>query len=182
MDYNAVMTASALALVALAARDDLVRSRIPNALNATALVVAVAVGCLASGLTGLMNSIGGALAGCGALLPFYLLRGMGAGDVKLMAAAGAFLGPVDALTAAALAIVMGGGLAVAVVVLRLVESTPLAEFSLRDASTPVLRLFATISAARKERFPYANAIAAGVVTTLALRGSLEQFYSFWAFE
>jgi prepilin peptidase CpaA len=107
---------------------------------------------------------------------------MGAGDVKLMAAAGAFLGPVDAFTAAALAIVMGGGLAVAVVVLRLVESTPLAEFSLRDASTPVLRLFATISAARKERFPYATAIAAGVVTTLALRGSLEQFYSFWAFE
>ena len=107
---------------------------------------------------------------------------MGAGDVKLMAAAGAFLGPADALAAAALAIVMGGALAVAVVMLRLVESTPVRGFSLRDGSAPVLRLFATISAARKERFPYATAIAAGVVTTLALQGSLGQFYSFWAFE
>jgi prepilin peptidase CpaA len=177
MDYNAVMTASALALVALAARDDLVRSRIPNALNATALVVAVAVGCLASGLTGLMNSIGGALAGCGALLPFYLLRGMGAGDVKLMAAAGAFLGPGGALLAAALSLIAGGLLALAFVAWRLVEPGRAWEMAPAQGRSRRARAAATISVVRKERLPYAVAIAVGVTATLFLEGSLGNMYS-----
>jgi len=171
-----------LSVLAWAAREDLLRHRIPNELNLAAMLAAIGLAYSSGGTHGVASSVAGAAVGCAAFAPFYLLRGMGAGDVKLMAAAGAFLGPADALAAAALAIVMGGALAVAVVMLRLVESTPVRGFSFRDGSAPVLRLFATISAARKERFPYATAIAAGVVTTLALQGSLGQFYSFWAFE
>ena len=171
-----------LSVLAWAAREDLLRHRIPNELNLAAMLAAIGLAYSSGGTHGAASAVAGAAVGCAAFAPFYLLRGMGAGDVKLMAAAGAFLGPADALAAAALAIVMGGALAVAVVMLRLVESTPVRGFSFRDGSAPVLRLFATISAARKERFPYATAIAAGVVTTLALQGSLGQFYSFWAFE
>ena len=177
MDYNAVMTASALALLALAVRDDLVRCRIPNALNAVGLVVAIAVGWLASGLTGAMNSISGALAGCGALLPFYLLRGMGAGDVKLMAAAGAFLGPGAALLAAALSLIAGGVLALAYVAWRLVESRTFRAASFAAGRALPSGTVASISMVRKERFPYAVAIAVGVAATLFLEGSLGNLYS-----
>ena len=177
MDYNALMTASALALVALAVRDDLVRCRIPNALNAVGLVVAIAVGWLASGFTGAMSSIGGALAGCGALLPFYLLRGMGAGDVKLMAAAGAFLGPGGALLAAALSLIAGGLLALAFVAWRLVEHRPVWETAPAQGRSRLARAAATISVVRKERFPYAVAIAVGVAAVLFLEGSLGNLYS-----
>ena len=121
MDYDAAMTVGALVLVALAAREDLVRNRVPNTLNGAALLIALVLGVAAGGAEGLLNSAGGALAGCAALLPFYLLRGMGAGDVKLMAAAGAFLGPGAALLAAALSLIAGGVLALAYVAWRLVQ-------------------------------------------------------------
>jgi prepilin peptidase CpaA len=41
---------------------------------------------------GLLNSLVGVLCGSGILLLFYLMGGMGAGDVKLMAGIGAWLG------------------------------------------------------------------------------------------
>lgn len=46
-----------------------------------------------------------------ALLPLYLLRAMGAGDVKLMAMVGAFLGPWNALYAVLATLIAGGVLA-----------------------------------------------------------------------
>ena len=113
-----------LSVLAWAAREDLLRHRIPNELNLAAMLAAIGLAYSSGGTHGVASSVAGAAVGCAAFAPFYLLRGMGAGDVKLMAAAGAFLGPADALAAAALAIVMGGALAVAVVMLRLVESTP----------------------------------------------------------
>ncbi len=42
------------------------------------------------------------------MLPLYLLRAMGAGDAKLMAAVGAFLGPTQVAGAALLTFVAGG--------------------------------------------------------------------------
>jgi len=46
-------------------------------------------------------------------LPLYLLRGMAAGDVKLMAMVGAFLGPQAALHVALLTYLFGAPLALA---------------------------------------------------------------------
>lgn len=177
MDYDAVTTAGALLLVALGAREDLVRNRVPNALNGAALLAALVLGVAAGGGEGLLNSAGGALAGCGALLPFYLLRGMGAGDVKLMAAAGAFLGPGAALLAAALSLIAGGVLALAYVAWRLVESRTFRVASLAAGRALPSSTAASISMVRKERFPYAVAIATGVAATLGLEGSLGNLYS-----
>ena len=52
------------------------------------------------------------MAGTALFLPFFLLGGMGAGDVKLLAALGAWLGPRDALWLAVYASMAGGVLAV----------------------------------------------------------------------
>jgi prepilin peptidase CpaA len=51
-------------------------------------------------------------------LPFFLLRGMGGGDVKLLAALGAWLGPGDAFWLAIYASVAGGVMAIAVSLAR----------------------------------------------------------------
>jgi prepilin peptidase CpaA len=177
IDYDAAMTVGALVLVALAAREDIVRNRVSNNLNGAALLTALLLGVTAGGAEGLVNSAGGALAGCGALLPFYLLRGMGAGDVKLMAAAGAFLGPGAALLAAALSLIAGGVLALAYVAWRLVQPRAGGPASLVIGHALPSGTAAAISIVRKERFPYAVAIAAGVAVTLFLEGSLGNLYS-----
>ena len=53
-------------------------------------------------------SIAGAALGFAILLPFYLAGGMGGGNVKLMAAFGALLGPSGVLLAALLSAIVGG--------------------------------------------------------------------------
>lgn len=172
MDVRVVMTGAVLVLLALAAREDLLRHRIPNVLNAVALLLGLWLATLAAGWGGFVDSVGGALVGCAALVPLYLLRGMGAGDVKLMGAAGAFLGPASALLAAALALIAGSVLAVAIIVWRLVEPKPAWEASPAGGAVSAGRAAATISIVRKERFPYAVAIACGAVATLWAKGSL----------
>lgn len=172
IEFRAVMAGAVLIVLAFAVREDLLRHRIPNTLNAAALLLGLGLASLTAGWSGLINSVGGALVGCAALVPFYLLRGMGAGDVKLMAAAGAFLGPSSSLLAAAMALVAGATLAVAIIVWRLVEPKPRLDVSSAGGATAAWRAAATISTVRHERFPYAVAIGVGVVGTLWLQGSL----------
>ena len=171
-EMSVYMTGSVVMLLAQAVREDLLQNRITNALNLAGLILGLGLACLAGGASGLVYSAGGALVGCAALLPLYLTRGMGAGDVKLMGATGAFLGPSGALLAAALALIAGAVLAVGLVIWRLVEPRPRLEASPSGEASAVWRAAATISIVRKERFPYAVAIAVGVVATLWLRGSL----------
>ena len=73
--------------------------RIPNWLTAsgTAFALVYSIAAPGSGHTGFLWAIEGMLLGFLVLLPFYLLKIMGAGDVKLMAMTGAFLGVPDTL-------------------------------------------------------------------------------------
>jgi prepilin peptidase CpaA len=166
-----MMTVVIIVVLALAVREDLLRHRIPNSLNLAGLVLAVGLAFLIDGVGGALTAAGGAVVGAAALLPFYLLRGMGAGDVKLMAVAGAFLGPFHALLAAAMALMAGAVLAVIIVGWRLVEPRPPVQSSSAEAAS-TWRAVATISTVGKERFPYALAIATGVVAMLWQRGSI----------
>ncbi|MBP0593731.1 prepilin peptidase [Paraburkholderia sp. LEh10] len=108
-----------LGLVGAAAGMDLHTRRIPNVLVLIGLALALAVQW---GLHGAVDGSGrwilGLLTGGGLFLPFYLLRGMGAGDVKLMAAVGAFVEPEMAMQIAFMTWVIGGIWALAVVVFR----------------------------------------------------------------
>lgn len=168
-----LMSGVVLILLALAVREDLLRHRIPNQLNLAGLVLAVGLAFLINGVSGVLTAVYGAVVGAAMFLPFYFLRGMGAGDVKLMAVAGAFLGPFHALLAAAMALMAGALLGVIIVGRRLVESRLPAQSSSAEVGSTWRRV-TIISAIGKERFPYALAIASGVVAMLWQRGSISE--------
>lgn len=108
-----------LGLLALAAASDLHSRRIPNWLIVTGLTMALATQCWLHGAAqGYSSWTLGVMTGAGLFLPLWLLRGMGAGDVKLMAMVGAFVGPELAFEIVLLTCTIGGIWALAVVVFR----------------------------------------------------------------
>lgn len=88
-----------IATLLIASLIDVVSHRIPNLLLAPALSVALLTGVTLGGLGGIFASLAGLGVGLIMLLPLYVMGAMGAGDVKLLGVAGAFLGPWGALVA-----------------------------------------------------------------------------------
>lgn len=99
-------------LLTVAGGVDLVRRRIPNWLVLAGLLFALALAALPASVApqslSLLSALAGMAVGFALTLPFYLVRGMAAGDVKLMAMAGSFLGPTAALYAVFWSFVAGG--------------------------------------------------------------------------
>jgi prepilin peptidase CpaA len=179
---TSIPTAAALALAALllvAVVMDLRSRRIPNRLVLTGLALAAAMhsyAVLASAtpLAGpaWWSPLAGLLAGGIALLPLYLLRACGAGDLKLMAMAGAFIGAPTALRAVLFTLLAGGVLSLMFMLHRRVATQAIANlrFMLGDWLLRVrgggqgvaLAPLATTAA----RLPYAVAISAGTLIAL----------------
>jgi len=109
-----VMVVLGVALIAVAF--DLRTRRIPNWLTFGAAAAALFYGLLAAGPGGLGQSALGWLVGALLFFPLFALRGMGAGDVKLIAALGAWLGPIQAIWLALFASIAGGVVAIIVAV------------------------------------------------------------------
>jgi prepilin peptidase CpaA len=90
---NTPILAGAVVLAAIAGFTDLRSRRIPNWLTVSGLVAGIAVRAFFQGWLGVKASLLGVVLGLGLLLPFVLLRSLGAGDWKLAGALGAFAGP-----------------------------------------------------------------------------------------
>jgi prepilin peptidase CpaA len=90
--------------------------RIPNWLTIPGLMLGVAVNSLVWGWPGAKTSLLGAILGLALLLPFVMVRSLGAGDWKLVGALGAFLGPQHLLAVLFGAILVAGVMAVAMVI------------------------------------------------------------------
>ena len=106
-------TILAIAVALVACATDLRARRIPNLLTFSAAVAGLGWHAL-GGWAALGWSLGGLVIGLAIFFPLFLLRGMGAGDVKLLAALGAWLGPASIAWVAAYAAIAGGALAIAV--------------------------------------------------------------------
>ena len=98
-------------ILVLSTITDIQRHRIPNVLSLGGVVIGLVYMTATNGLEGLWTSLQGLGLGLILFLPFYMLRGMAAGDVKLMAAVGAFVGPNLALAAVAGTLISGAVLA-----------------------------------------------------------------------
>jgi prepilin peptidase CpaA len=150
------LTLVAIAVAVLAATIALVSDvrtrRIPNWLTGSTLLIGLLVNLFASGPPGLVAAVTGMAVGFLLLIPFYVLRAVGAGDVKLLAALGAVLG-VQALLAVAAAGALVGGLMSLIILARR------GRLSLALHQLFVMHTVPTPSGAKA---PYAVAIASGV--------------------
>lgn len=101
-----------LSLLAIAAVIDYRTYRIPNWVTFSGMVFGLVYSALNPGVMdkGLLWALAGLGLGFAAMLPMYVMRVMGAGDVKLMAMAGSFLG-FDATVQAILCTFIVGGIA-----------------------------------------------------------------------
>lgn len=94
MNAQATIWALTLTLMFSAGWLDLRSRRIPNWLTVSGLLAGVSVHAWIAGWRGILLALGGAGLALAILLPLVLLRALGAGDWKLMGAAGAFVGPL----------------------------------------------------------------------------------------
>jgi len=176
---NAAVTLSSLVgpmsigIVLTAAAIDLQRRRIPNWLTFGAWLLALPVQCAIHGLGhGSLAWAAGWLTGFLMFLPLYLLRGMAAGDVKLMAAVGAWLGAAMVLEVGLATFLIGGIWAMVVTLrhgrfVRLCRNLGSIVLTLgqvsREAEPPSRSVDASWSVGS---LPYGVAIAAGTIAIL----------------
>ena len=158
----------------IGATTDVKSRRIPNVLTGPAFLLGLSLHFALDGWHGLWTSF---LAGliCGAVfLVFYLAGGMGAGDVKLIAAVGCIAGLPYIAYLLVLTALCGGAMAVALALMRgrlketLFNVGALAGHHSKKGLQPHPEL--NVLNASTLRLPYGLAIAAGCSLTLYLQG------------
>lgn len=161
-------------LLALSVWHDVRSRRIPNWLVFGVAFAGVAFHATAlPGALGLWPALGGWALGLALLLPMYALKTLGAGDVKLMAAVGALLGPQAVFGAMLASLLAGGVLALAVSAWH----GTLVQMSRNSYHLMLNSLMRGVAGQRPDidapaapsgKLPYAIAIAAGTLAYLAL--------------
>ena len=146
---------------------DLRTRRIPNPLTATMAVTGL--GLAAAGLSGISvwAALGGLVLGLGFMLPGHWLGATGAGDVKLMAAAGALLGPALVVSAFLFTAIAGGALALVIAVQRRRLLATIGGTGRLVAGSAEGRELLRASPAAS-RFAYGPAIAVGTIAAALL--------------
>jgi prepilin peptidase CpaA len=148
----------ASAVAGVAAFTDLRSRCIPNWLTLSAAGVGVALNGWSGGPQGGLTALAGLGLGLALLLPFYLMRAVGAGDVKLLAALGALLGPQALISVAVYGALVGGAMSAVVLIGR-------GRLLLTLSEMVVQRMLPSLSGATA---PYGVAIAAGVYLSMVL--------------
>src|ERR1044072_728641 len=97
-----------VAIAAAACITDVTTRRIPNVLTFGATGAALLVRGVLYGTSGIIDGSAGWLTGFVLLFPLFFVRGLGAGDVKLVAALGSWFGLNDALWLALYTAILGG--------------------------------------------------------------------------
>jgi len=168
-----------LALLSLAVWVDMREHRIPNLLSLGGVLAGLLMSAWFHGLDGLLSGLGGMAVGFAILLPFYLLKGMGAGDVKLMAAVGAFMGPHQVLLAVGLSLAAGSIAGIAMLVFHQGLGQAMQRYWLTFRGLVTTGSWLYVPPEKHEaaaiRFPYALAIATGSVAALVYLAGFPAF-------
>lgn len=161
--------------VLLASWIDYAQRRVPNWLNAALILIGFAVQAAFFGWSGMSTGFLGMLVGFGVLIVPWMMHGMGAGDVKLMAAIGVWLGPLLTLYSFALGAVIGGVTAVVMILSTGRLRLACANFNviLAKVSNPQT-VFSDVGSAKSfgvtsQLLPYGVPLTAGTLIILAGR-------------
>jgi prepilin peptidase CpaA len=159
---DVVASTIATAAASLAAVVDVRSRRIPNWLTGSLVLGGLVFNLWRGGMVGVGLALAGAALGLAILLPFYAVRAIGAGDVKLLAGLGAILGP-QALLSVAIYAALAGGVISAIMLARGGRLLSVMREMLIEHRPPT-RGGATA--------PYGLAIASGMYLSLVLPGVL----------
>ncbi|MDQ3242403.1 MAG: A24 family peptidase [Gemmatimonadaceae bacterium] len=159
-------------LLVVAAVGDIRHRRIPNSLVATLAVLGVVFSVYGQGVTaGLLTAVQGFAIGLAVWLPFYLVGWLGAGDVKLYAAAGAWLGPARTLEGALIAALVGALLAFIWMLKSQGVGKALATLGIA-AGSPGILASGRDTVRTRPTLPYGVAIALGAICAAWIPGLL----------
>jgi prepilin peptidase CpaA len=163
-----------LAFITLCIILDIRTRRIPNQLSGPAMLAGVLLNGLYFGGPGVLTSLTGFAVTLLALLWAFALGGIGGGDVKMMAAVGALVGPRLALSSLALGVLLGG----AIMIVHLARKGRLHE-KLASIRTMITASVLTRSASPLKvsaadpgaiSLPYSVPLGLGTIGMLALQG------------
>jgi len=177
MEFGFWQTTCAILIpgILLASWFDYSQRRVPNWLNALLIVTGLVVQGCYFGTAGLTAGFWGLLTGFGLLIVPWLMHGMGAGDVKLMAAIGVWLGPLLTLYSFALGAVIGGVAAVVMILStgRLRMACVNIGVILSKCATPQA-VFSEVGSAKSfgttsQLLPYGVPLTAGTLLILAAK-------------
>lgn len=143
-----------------AAAIDLATRRVPNALTGGIATMGLLLAGLHVTDPGVTAALGGLCVGALLMLPGHLVGRTGAGDVKLLAALGTWLGPIGVAAAFVYTLIAGGVLALVVAMQRGRLETTIARTStlVRSGGANVAEIERPSA---DNRFAYAPAIAVG---------------------
>ena len=153
----------------IAAFTDWREHKIYNKLLIPAFFIALLLQTFQAGISGLTSSLLGAATGFVLLFLPYLMGGMGAGDVKLLAVIGAFGGAPFVFISFLYGAIIGGLISVFLLTRRKAFGNTFKHFLL---FLPTLQkpqhIRETMEIARQEKFPYGIAIALGTLIAMFL--------------
>ena len=162
-------------ILIIAAIIDLYLRKIPNFLTFPTIIIALLYHSIYHGFSGLLYSVSGLLVGITSLGILYMFGAMGAGDVKLMGAVGAVLGPKNVLNAFIFTGIIGGMYAIAVILLRFEASKKLLKRTIATLKTLLFTgniiLIPAVEDEKPPKLCYGIAIAIGALITIWLKAS-----------
>jgi len=171
-DINGLTIVALGVLLTAVVWNDITTHRIENVSVLAILLLGLLSQLLAEGVPGIVQWLAGMAVGLGFLLPFYIGGGMAAGDVKLLAAVGSVLGPIPAVLAGGVTLFAGAALGMFAVYRHKVRNQ---QQNPQDATAAAAQT-TSLRDPRKQRLPYAAAIAAGAAGGLLYSGRLQNFF------
>lgn len=169
MNRESYLLAIALLCAVAAAIIDVQQHRIPNWLTYPGIAVGLILNGIFFGWRGVLSALAGCLLAGGIMFLFYAVKAMGAGDVKLMAALGACVGPHQAIGVLLATAICGGLLAIGYAIYRRQVGSTLKNVGsvLRFHATSGLQAHPDLNLDNPValRMPYGLAIALGMLYT-----------------
>jgi len=172
-----------ITVLLIATWTDIRQQRIPNLASIGGALLGLALNAVVLGWGGVLSGFYGLGLGLLVFLPLYAVGGMGAGDVKLLAMIGAFLGPVPMLLTAAVSLVVSIPLALIYAAVRGQFTFNLGRYSMMLKTFCRTLTVAYIPPAEGDvmamRFPYALALLVGTLIALLVLSPPDAPLGFW---